>query len=266
MRRALCLAHLTIGEVAPPDVPAIAAAAGFESITLRMSSPRPDVPSPPMIGDTSMRRATQQALRDRGVRLLTIEAVLLRPDTDPADYEGLFDSAACLGAQGALVVGLDPDHARLADRFAALAELALAYQLGLELEFMAFSEVKSLDQALDVVRRSGAKRAGVIVDALHLQRTGGSPCELAKVDAAHLAGVQLCDGPATIAPARLIEEARCDRDFIGEGVFPLAALLEATPANVPVALEIPAERLRHLGHSPLARAKRAHDSFRRVFG
>jgi len=38
--RPLSLAHLTIGEVLPPDVPAIAAATGFDSISLRLNSPR----------------------------------------------------------------------------------------------------------------------------------------------------------------------------------------------------------------------------------
>src|SRR3954468_2241541 len=92
--RPLSLAHLTVGEVLPPDVPAIAAATGFDSISLRLNSPRPDVPSPPMIGDTAMRRATRRSLSDNGMRLLNIEAVLLRPDTDVSGYAALFESAA----------------------------------------------------------------------------------------------------------------------------------------------------------------------------
>jgi len=80
--RPLSLSHLTIGEVLPPDVPAVAAATGFDSISLRLNSPRSDAPSPPMIGDTAMRRATRRSLSDNGMRLLNIEAVLLRPDTD----------------------------------------------------------------------------------------------------------------------------------------------------------------------------------------
>jgi hypothetical protein len=38
--RPLSLSHLTIGEVLPPDVPAVAAATGFDSISLRLNSPR----------------------------------------------------------------------------------------------------------------------------------------------------------------------------------------------------------------------------------
>ena len=263
--RPLSLAHLTVGEVLPPDVPAIAAAAGFDSISLRLNSPRPAVPSPPMIGDTAMRRATRRCLNDSGVRLLNIEAVLLKPDTDVASYAELFESAAYLGAEGALVVGLDSDEARLIDRFAALAELGATYKLAMQLEFMVFSDVKSLPQALRIVRGAGAATAGVIVDALHLQRTGGTPADVAATEPTLLAGLQLCDGPETIDADTIVTEARCDRQFLGDGAFPLAELLAAVPEGLPVALEIPAERLRLRGESALQRAQRARDSFLRMF-
>ena len=263
--RSLSLAHLTIGEVLPPDVPAIAAATGFDSISLRLNSPRQDVPSPPMIGDTAMRRATRRSLSDNGVRLLNIEAVLLRPDTDVSSYAALFESAEYLGAEGALVVGLDADEARLIDRFGALAELAAPYNIATQLEFMLFSEVKSLSQAVRIVYAAGAATAGVIVDALHLQRTGGTPADVAATEPTLIAGVQLCDGPPTIEADAIVTEARCDRQFLGEGAFPLAQLLAVIPEALPVALEIPAERLRLRAESALQRAHRAHDSFTRLF-
>jgi sugar phosphate isomerase/epimerase len=263
--RQLSLAHLTIGEVLPPDVAAIAAATGFDSISLRLNSPRSDVPSPPMIGDTAMRRATRRSLSDNGMRLLNIEAVLLRPGTDVSSYAALFDSAAYLGAEGALVVGLDADEARLIDHFAALADLAAPYKVAMQLEFMVFSEVKSLSQAVRIVRGAGAATAGVIVDALHLQRTGGTPADVAATERTLIAGVQLCDGPPAMEAEGIISEARCDRQFLGEGAFPLAQLLAVIPEALPIALEIPAERLRLRGESALQRAQRARDSFTRMF-
>jgi len=263
--RPLSLSHLTIGEVPPPDVPAVAAAMGFDSISLRLNSPRSDVPSPPMIGDTAMRRATRRSLSDNGMRLLNIEAVLLRPDTDVSSYAALFESAAYLGAEGALVVGLDADEARLIDRFGSLAELAAPYNVATQLEFMLFSEVKSLSQAVRIVRGAGAASAGVIVDALHLQRTGGTPADVAATEPMLLAGVQLCDGPPMIEDDAILTEARYDRQFLGEGAFPLAQLVAVIPEALPVALEIPAERLRLRGESALQRAQRAHDSFTRLF-
>jgi sugar phosphate isomerase/epimerase len=264
--RPLSLAHLTIAEVPPPDVPSIAAKAGFQSISLRLNSPRPDVASPPMLGDTPMRRATRRNLNDSGVDLFNIEALLLRPDTDTDSYASLLETGAYLGAHGALVVGLDPDEDRLVDRFAALAELSASYTIALQLEFMVFSEVKSLAQAVRIVRRSGAATAGIVVDALHLHRTGSTPADVAALQPSLLASVQLCDGPDTVDPARILDEARCDRGFLGEGMFPLVDLLEATPEDVAIALEIPAERLRLQGVSALRRAERAYRSFRTLFG
>jgi sugar phosphate isomerase/epimerase len=264
--RELSLAHLTVAEVPPPELPVIAAAAGYRSISLRLNSPRPDVPSPPMLGDTPMRRATRAALRDAGVALYNVEAALLRSDTDVRDYLPLFETSAHLGARGVLVVGLDPDEARLTDRFAKLAEIAARFGLALQLEFMAFSEVKSLAQAVRVVRRSGAPAAGVIIDALHLYRTGGTPADVAALDASLVSSVQLCDGPARIDAARVLDEARGDRGLLGEGVFPLAALMAATPPDAEIALEIPAERLRARGLTPLERATKARQSYRDLFG
>ena len=58
---------------------------------------------------------------------------------------------------------------------------------------------------------------------------------------------------------------RYDRQFLGEGAFPLAQLVAVIPEALPVALEIPAERLRLRGESALQRAQRAHDSFTRLF-
>src|SRR4029453_598394 len=164
-----------------------------------------------------------------------------------------------------LVVGLDADEARLIDRFAALAELTSPYNIAMQLEVMVFSEVKSLSQAVRIVRGAGAATAGVIVDALHLQRTGGTPAEAAAPEPALLACVQLCDGPSMIEADAMLNEARYDRKFLGEGAFPLAQLVAVIPKGLPVALEIPAERLRLRGESALQRAQRARGSFTRMF-
>jgi hypothetical protein len=80
-----------------------------------------------------------------------------------------------------------------------------------------------------------------------------------------VASVQLCDGPDIVDPARIVDEARCDRWFLGEGMFPLVDLVAATQ-DAPIALEIPAERLRLQGVSALRRAERAYRSFRTLFG
>ena len=76
----------------------------------------------------------------------------------------------------------------------------------------------------------------------------------------------MCDGPATIEPARVLAEARGDRGLLGEGVFPLAELLAAASEGTEIALEIPAERLRLRGLNALQRAEAALRSFRAMFG
>jgi sugar phosphate isomerase/epimerase len=147
-----------------------------------------------------------------------------------------------------LTVCEDSDEERF---LAALMELSAACaerDLGCVLEFMRFSECGSFEQAVRIVQRAsgaGASRVGVLVDALHLQRSGGTTEQVATY-ATQLPElfpyVQLCDGP--IRPprggiAQFREEAVTSRLLPGDGELPLRALLSALPPGIPVSVETP---------------------------
>jgi len=264
--RPLSLAHLTILEASPPNMVEIAAASGFQAVGLRLRSPRPDVPSPPMIGDTPMRRETCRRLADTGIRVFDIETIVLTPDMTAKSYLPLLDAGAALGAGCAVVVGFDPDEARGTAVLAEIAELSHPLGISLALEFMAYSAVRSLAQAVRIVRNTGAANVGIMLDVLHLQRTGTTAADVSGVEPRLLRAMQLCDGRASVEEREMIEESRSDRAFLGEGEFPLAAWLASVPGDLPLAIEIPAERLRRQGVPPLERARLARRSFDRVFG
>jgi sugar phosphate isomerase/epimerase len=108
------------------------------------------------------------------------------------------------------------------------------------LEFMVFSQVKTLAEACSVVRQAAVPGAGVLVDALHLWRSGGTVADLATLKGEELAYIQLCDARAT--PPRLKDlraEARGDRFYPGDGGLDLASLLAALPAGLPLSVEAP---------------------------
>ncbi len=79
-----------------------------------------------------------------------------------------------------------------------------------------------------VVTRANHPNAHILVDALHVFRSGTPPQEFAALDPALLGPLQLCDAPAT-PPADLIAEARTRRLLPGAGELALPALIDALP-------------------------------------
>jgi sugar phosphate isomerase/epimerase len=77
----------------------------------------------------------------------------------------------------------------------------------------------------------------VIVDALHLARSGGTPADVAALVArtpGRFPVVHLCDAPAvprSDSPEALAEESREDRLLPGDGELPLLRLLAATAGS-----------------------------------
>src|ERR1700722_15962879 len=106
--REVALAILAMLDVAPADVVDVAAAAGYDAITLRLAGSnreRADEPeSHPLIGDTHTRRATVRRLRATGLGVLDVEVLRSRPETDIVSVRPMLESAQALGARHLLVV------------------------------------------------------------------------------------------------------------------------------------------------------------------
>jgi sugar phosphate isomerase/epimerase len=262
-RRLLALSHLTALDAIPPDLVAAGAAAGFGAVGLRVW-PAGNEPPYPMIGDTPMVRETVSRLRDTGMRVLDIEVLRLRPDSEPDEALRILDAGARLGAQFVLVIGNDTDESRLTERFASVCAAASARGLRAALEFMIFSAVKTLADAVRIIE-GAAQPAAVLVDALHLQRSGGMPAEVAALPPERLPYAQVCDAPSDpVWPdeAQARDEARRDRLLPGDGALPLHALVDALPAGAPLAVEAPVAALAQ--YSPAERARLAFNAVTRV--
>lgn len=221
----LSLAHMAVLELTPPQVVACAAAAGFTGANLRLGPARPGERPWPLEGDTPMMREALAALRDTGLVVSDVEVIRLQAETRAADHELLLETAARLGSRRVIAVGDDADH----DRLAAVCERAAGHGLRIELEFMVFTEVRNLAQALAVLRAAGQPNAGLLLDPLHVARSGSSFADIAALDPALLSFVQLCDAPAQATPtlAGVGEEARFDRLLPGEGGLPLGEFFAA---------------------------------------
>jgi sugar phosphate isomerase/epimerase len=152
----------------------------------------------------------------------------------------MFEAAAELGAQRVNVSGDDPEFSRLAAHFAEICELAGTFGLGIDLEFMRWRHVGSLPQAAEIVRLAGAQNGGILLDALHLFRSGGSLADVRALEPGLIRSAQLCDAPAAApAPEEIIEEARNHRLPPGEGELPLGELVRSLQPGVALAVEVP---------------------------
>jgi sugar phosphate isomerase/epimerase len=262
----LTLCHFTMVELEPPALVDVAARAGFAGVSLMVQFPASRGPGYPMLGDTTMRRETKRRLDATGLSLVDAATCRLEPDSEAADFAQALETAAYLGAQSVDVNGNDPDPSRLCDRFAALCALAAPYGLRIGLEFMMSTQVKTLGDALALIERSGAVNAAVTIDVLHLARSGGSPADVAALDAGQISYVQLCDGPATAPPEGYAWEAATQRMLPGEGELPVRALVEAVAVGVPLGIEAPSQRRRAAGMPADIYAAQAMDSLTRLLG
>ncbi|MGY4494140.1 sugar phosphate isomerase/epimerase [Pseudomonas sp. TE3610] len=235
---ALGVAHLTALQLAPADLVRQAAGAGFSAVGLRLH--------PAMAGgvcyplDAVARRNLKALLDGEGMGVSDIEFVELTPQVHIDALVPLLEAGADLGASSLTVSGDDTQFSRLTDHYAHLCELAVDFGLRVDLEFMRWRAVGNLAQARQIVEGAGQGNGGILLDALHLFRSGGTVAMLADIEPRWLRAVQLCDAPLLAPPEELIiSEAREGRLPPGQGQLPLGELLAALPRDVQVSVEMP---------------------------
>ncbi|MBU3056255.1 sugar phosphate isomerase/epimerase family protein [Pseudomonas indica] len=260
----LSLAALTVLELSPPQMVEVAARAGYSHVGLRLVPATPEEQHFPLVADAGLRRQTLQRLRDTGLRVLDVEILRLKPETCVAEFDAVLAASAELGASELLVAGNDPDEARLIANFAALCDLAAGYGLHPHLEFMPWTDVRDLPQAMRIVAAAGRDNGCVLVDAFHFDRSASCLRDLAALPPERLRYAQLCDvaGPPPDDMDEILRQARNERRFPGDGDCDLLGLLRTLPTGIPLSLEIPTRQLLEQGVSALERAQRALDKAR----
>lgn len=262
-RRELSLHHLSAQELDPVGLIEAAAEAGFERICTFFQDTTDASVSFPLVTRDNV-RAVRDALQTNRIMVYNAEIFFLTADGQVEDYRPALDLAAELGAQRATALVADEDDARAADNFGRFCELTAELGIAAGLEFMAFTSVKTLPHALRIIRGAGHPNGSLALDMLHMVRNGSGPADLAALPPDTIGYVQLCDGPATIAPDRAFEEAVFNRTPPGQGVFPLLDALDHIPIDRCLSLEAPMDRLKEQGMDAVARARLLHDSARRL--
>jgi sugar phosphate isomerase/epimerase len=244
----LALSHGSLINVRPPQFVQAAADAGFRQVSLRVAAGLEALgkgdPGGPysLLDDRALQRETRRALDAAGTSVVEAEYVFLAPELEVGDYRKLIAVGAELGARQVVAVfcGYD-DEARIVADFARLCDLASEYGLVAIIEFVAPTSVNSIEKCGRVISASGKPNSGILVDSLHLFRTGGSVERLAAMQPELIVNCQLSDGLMSLG-ATWQPDMPKNRMQLGEGDFPLRQLLAVLPPDVPVAIETPSER------------------------
>jgi sugar phosphate isomerase/epimerase len=241
----IALAQLTALELPPPELISVAASSGYRKVGLRLLAVAPGATAYSLMDDPAMLRETLARIAATGVTIADLEIVMLKPDTDVAAFRPFIESGARLGAKHILVAGYDPEESRLIGTYAAFCDVAAPFGLTGNLEFMPWTAVPDLATAIRVVRAAARPNAGVLIDALHFDRSDSKASDIQAIPREWLHYWQLCDAPAErpTTTEGLIHAARAERLFPGEGGIDLISLIRAMPSDLPISLEIPTAEL-----------------------
>lgn len=259
--RILSLAAGSLPEADPVTMIEAAAAGGWTHTGLWVE------PDRNWHADTT--RQVRRALADNGVEALDVEVIWIHPGEHDPDHDRVIAWGAEVGARAALVVSSEPDPARTRQRYERLCRRGEQEGIRIVLEFLPITEVKTLQAARAIVEDVAHPAGGLLIDPLHLARTGGGPADLRDVDPHWLPYAQFCDGIQELAdptPERILEDAVDGRDVPGAGDLPLEALLEVFPVGLPLSMEIRSRAWRERHADPFARAAALHDAIDAWFG
>jgi sugar phosphate isomerase/epimerase len=237
----LFLAPTTLMDASPLDLIGAARDAGYDGLGLRLH-PSPKLPYHPVVGDAPLIRQMKHVLSDATLQVLDIYTFYLEPTTGLDDFMPALALGAEFGASYVLVQGADPDWSRLVDNFAGFCERARRFGLTPSLEFVPQRDLATLAQALRLIAESGQPNAAICVDPLHLARGGGTPADLRHLDPRLLPYIQFSDGALAAGEPDLELAKRIglgERRLPGQGMLPLADLLEVVPDDLPLSIEVP---------------------------
>lgn len=211
--------------------------------------------------DTAAR--VRQALEGHGMTAVDVEVIWIHPGEHDPDHDRVIGWGAEVGARAALIVSSEPDVEQTRRRYERLCQRAEQEGIRAVLEFLPITEVKTLADARAVVEVVDHPAGGILIDPIHLARSGGRPSDLADVDPKWFPYAQFCDGRSQLPDMSfdaILEDAVDGRDVVGRGDLPLTELLQYLPAHLPLSMEIRSNAWRDQYPDVFARAAGMFDA------
>jgi len=190
--------------------------------------------------DPGLRRELLAAMDDRGISISLGEGLLIAPGVDVRSYAGDLDIMAELRIPRINTVSLEADRARTFDELAVLTDLAAERGILTSVEPVPGLAIADLSTAMAAVEHVGREEISLLIDTMHVARSGAGPDDLRSLPVERIGHVQLCDVPLrSTRKYNYAEEAMYHRMPPGEGELPLADMLAALPGDRVVGLEVP---------------------------
>ncbi|HEY9304775.1 MAG TPA: sugar phosphate isomerase/epimerase family protein [Mycobacterium sp.] len=190
--------------------------------------------------DARLRRDLLAAMDERGVSIALGEGLLIVPGVDVGSYAADLDIMAELRIPRINTVSLEPDRTRTVDQLATLVDLAAERGILTSVEPVPGLAIADLPSAMGAVEQVGRDELSLLIDTMHVARSGAGPEDLRALPAERIGHVQLCDVPLrSTKQHRYTDEAMYHRLAPGEGELPLAEMLAALPRDCVVGLEVP---------------------------
>ncbi len=214
--------------------------------------------------DAALRNELIAAMDDRGVTISLGDGFLVLPGAEMRDFSTDLDVLAQLGVPRINAVSLDPDLGRTFDQFAALAEVAAQRNIETDIEPVPGLTVGDLATAVAAVEHVGRPDFRLLIDTMHVVRSGSDAADLAALNPNSIGYAQLNDTVLRPLIDNYMEEAMYERMVPGEGELPLHDLLAALPPDVVIELEVPRRSLALAGVSPVDRLRPCVQAARRL--
>ena len=253
MTNRLGIEMLTLMGMPPVDHVRLAGALGCVSIStglLRMPMAmfgRAELyPDWSLLDDKALRGEVKAALADTGVHIGLGEGFRVDPAFDVAEkFEAQLDIMAELGAWRINAISTEPDENRAIDQFGKLSDMVLERGMRFLVEFAPPHALNNAESALRMADALGHDRCGMMLDAMHFFRSGGTVEQVGKLPVIY---AQLCDVPLVSPGISYMDEAMFHRTAPGDGELPLREWIAALPADCEIGLEVPnLARLESLG-------------------
>lgn len=263
----LALGMLSVFGLPPIEFVDLAAALGCRHISAAVQG-MPLVPLgyPPfsLKDDAALRKDLLAAMDDRGVSISLGDGFLVLPAADVHALRPDLDVLAELAVPRINAVSLEPDHARTLDQFAKLTEFAAQRGIDTVVEPVPGLTIGDLAAGLAATEYVGRSEFRLLIDTMHLVRSGAGAADLAAIDPERIGYAQLND--TTLRPRidNYMEEAMFERMVPGEGELPLRDILSALPVDTVIEIEVPQRTLALAGVSPIERLRPCVEAARRL--
>ncbi len=251
----LAIEALSVFALPPEQFVKLAADLGCSRITTGLA---PFCVNPHNYPDWSLRnpatrRAMKTAMVDCGVSISLGEGLVVAPHVEVTDYAADLEAFVELGVRRINTMSMDPERSRTVDQFARLAEMASAADVEMMIEFAPVLPIADLQATVAIVREIALPNVRIMIDTMHMARSGGSAEQLKALDSALFGYIQLSDVPLVATESDYMTETMTARRAPGAGEAPLLDILAALPRNLIVGIEVPELARARAGEDPHAR-------------